>query len=144
MGQHETGFCLGGRAGRVRPTDALGTLWEHKRTHIPSAPQVNQGLQPGPRLFVEFESLRFRHIQSPDYSGLFAFLGYRKTPPGSTLGKWCRGAMRLASVPLDPSWGIRRKMMSQSFTTRVDELWCQGVVQDSRPLEGHPWETLCK
>ncbi|HGA2315708.1 TPA: DUF4113 domain-containing protein [Pseudomonas putida] len=88
--------------------------------------------------------LRFRHIQSPDYSGLFAFLGYRKTPPGSTLGKWCRGAMRLASVPLDPSWGIRRKMMSQSFTTRVDELWCQGVVQDSRPLEGHPWETLCK
>ena len=24
---------------------------------------------------LEFESLRFRHIQSPDYSGLFAFLG---------------------------------------------------------------------
>ena len=26
---------------------------------------------------LEFESLRFRHIQSPDYSGLFAFLGCR-------------------------------------------------------------------
>lgn len=27
---------------------------------------------------LEFESLRFRHIQSPDYSGLFAFLGMQK------------------------------------------------------------------
>lgn len=31
--------------------------------------------------------------------------------------------MRLASVPVDPSWGMRREMMSQSFTSRVDELW---------------------
>ncbi|MCG3646520.1 DUF4113 domain-containing protein [Pseudomonas putida] len=31
--------------------------------------------------------------------------------------------MRLASVPVDPSWGMRREMMSQSFTTQVDELW---------------------
>lgn len=30
--------------------------------------------------------------------------------------------MRLASVHVDPSW-MRREMMSQSFTTRVDELW---------------------
>jgi hypothetical protein len=35
---------------------------------------------------LEFESLRFRHIQSPDYSGLFAFLGHRKTTRGNTLG----------------------------------------------------------
>lgn len=34
-----------------------------------------------------------------------------------------RGTMRLASVPVDPSWGMRREMMSQSFTTRVYELW---------------------
>lgn len=38
-------------------------------------------------------------------------------------GKWGRGTMRLASVPVDPSWGMRREMMSQSFTTKMDELW---------------------
>lgn len=38
-------------------------------------------------------------------------------------GRWGRGTMRLASVPVDPSWGMRREMMSQSFTTRIDELW---------------------
>lgn len=38
-------------------------------------------------------------------------------------GRWGRGTMRLASVPVDPSWGMRRELMSQSFTTRVDELW---------------------
>ena len=38
-------------------------------------------------------------------------------------GRWGRGTMWLASVPADPSWGMRREMMSQSFTTRVDELW---------------------
>jgi len=37
-------------------------------------------------------------------------------------GRWGRGTMRLASVPVDPSWGMRREMMSQRFTTRVDEL----------------------
>jgi DNA polymerase V len=38
-------------------------------------------------------------------------------------GRWGRGTMRLASVPTDPDWGMRREMMSQSFTTRVDQLW---------------------
>ncbi|MGO4802240.1 translesion error-prone DNA polymerase V subunit UmuC [Pseudomonas sp. W22_MBD1_FP4] len=38
-------------------------------------------------------------------------------------GRWGRGTMRLASVPIDPDWGMRREMMSQSFTTRVDQLW---------------------
>lgn len=37
--------------------------------------------------------------------------------------RWGRGTMRLAGVPIDPAWGMRREMMSQSFTTRVDELW---------------------
>lgn len=37
--------------------------------------------------------------------------------------RWGRGTMRLASVPVDPSWGMRREMMSQSFTTKMDELW---------------------
>jgi DNA polymerase V len=38
-------------------------------------------------------------------------------------GRWGRGTMRLASVPNDPDWGMRRDMMSQSFTTKVDQLW---------------------
>lgn len=38
-------------------------------------------------------------------------------------GRRGRGTMRLASVPTDPDWGMRREMMSQRFTTRVDQLW---------------------
>lgn len=38
-------------------------------------------------------------------------------------GRWGRGTVRLASVPVDPDWGMRREMMSQSFTTRIDQLW---------------------
>jgi len=38
-------------------------------------------------------------------------------------GRWGRDTMRLASVPTDPDWGMRREMMSQSFMTRVDQLW---------------------
>lgn len=38
-------------------------------------------------------------------------------------GRWGRGTIRLASVPVNPSWGMRREMMSQRFITRVDELW---------------------
>ncbi|MGY4494575.1 DNA polymerase V [Pseudomonas sp. TE3610] len=38
-------------------------------------------------------------------------------------GRWGRGTMRLASVPTNPDWGMRREMMSQSFTTRLDQLW---------------------
>lgn len=37
--------------------------------------------------------------------------------------RWGRGTLRLASVPMDPDWGMRREMMSQSFTTRLDQLW---------------------
>lgn len=35
-------------------------------------------------------------------------------------GRWGRGKMRLASVSPDPDWGMRREMMSLSFTTRLD------------------------
>lgn len=38
-------------------------------------------------------------------------------------GKWGRGTVRAASVPAAPDWGMRREMMSQSYTTRVDQLW---------------------
>ncbi|PNG40868.1 DNA polymerase V subunit UmuC [Pseudomonas asplenii] len=38
-------------------------------------------------------------------------------------GRWGRGTLRAASVPSNPDWGMRREIMSQSFTTRLDQLW---------------------
>ncbi|WP_086936630.1 MULTISPECIES: DUF4113 domain-containing protein [Pseudomonas] len=38
-------------------------------------------------------------------------------------GRWGRGTLRSASVPGDPDWGMRREMMSQSYTTKLDQLW---------------------
>lgn len=37
--------------------------------------------------------------------------------------RWGRGTLRAASVPRNPDWGMRREMMSQSYTTKLDELW---------------------
>lgn len=41
----------------------------------------------------------------------------------TTNGRWGRGTMRSASVPVAPDWGMRREMMSQSYTTLLDQLW---------------------
>ncbi|MFK3794699.1 translesion error-prone DNA polymerase V subunit UmuC [Pseudomonas sp. NPDC088444] len=38
-------------------------------------------------------------------------------------GRWGRGTLRAASVPANPEWAMRRELMSQSFTTRLDQLW---------------------
>lgn len=38
-------------------------------------------------------------------------------------GRWGKGTLRSASVPTNPDWGMRREMMSQSYTTRLDQLW---------------------
>ncbi|PYC25298.1 DNA polymerase V subunit UmuC [Pseudomonas jessenii] len=37
--------------------------------------------------------------------------------------RWGRGTLRTASVPANPAWAMRREMMSQSYTTRLDQLW---------------------
>jgi len=37
--------------------------------------------------------------------------------------RWGRGTVRAARVPATPDWGMRRDMMSQSYTTNVDQLW---------------------
>lgn len=37
--------------------------------------------------------------------------------------KWGRGTLRVASVPKNPGWAMRRHLMSQSYTTRLDQLW---------------------
>jgi len=38
-------------------------------------------------------------------------------------GRYGKGTMRSASVPRTPDWGMRREMMSRSYTTRIDQLW---------------------
>ena len=38
-------------------------------------------------------------------------------------GRWGRGTLRSATVPTVPDWGMRRELMSQSYTTRIDQLW---------------------
>ena len=37
--------------------------------------------------------------------------------------RWGRGTLRSASVPTNPDWAMRREMMSQSYTTKLDQLW---------------------
>ena len=38
-------------------------------------------------------------------------------------GRWGRGTLRAESVPSNPDWGMRREMMSQSYTTQMQQLW---------------------
>ena len=38
-------------------------------------------------------------------------------------GRWGKGVLRLASVPTAPGWAMRRELMSQSYTTKLDQLW---------------------
>ena len=37
--------------------------------------------------------------------------------------RYGRGTVRAGSVPSTPDWEMRREMMSQSYTTRLDQLW---------------------
>jgi DNA polymerase V len=38
-------------------------------------------------------------------------------------GRWGRGTLRSASVPVAADWAMRREFLSQSYTTRLDQLW---------------------
>lgn len=45
--------------------------------------------------------------------------------------RWGRGTVRAATVPVSPDWAMRREMRSQSYTTRIDQLWkvkCQACL----------------
>lgn len=37
--------------------------------------------------------------------------------------RWGRGALRTGSVPFNPEWAMRRELMSDSYTIRLDQLW---------------------
>lgn len=38
-------------------------------------------------------------------------------------GRWGRGTLRPARVPIAPGWGMKREFKSPSYTTRWDQLW---------------------
>ena len=37
--------------------------------------------------------------------------------------RWGKGVLRLASVPAAPGWAMRSELMSQSYTTKINQLW---------------------
>jgi len=41
-------------------------------------------------------------------------------------GRWGRGTLRPARVPLTPGWGMKRELKSPSYTTKWSELWGVG------------------
>ena len=37
--------------------------------------------------------------------------------------RWGRGTLRAATVPASPAWAMRRELLSNCYTTRLDQLW---------------------
>lgn len=37
--------------------------------------------------------------------------------------RWGKGFLRVARVPAAPGWAMRRELMSQRYTTKLDQLW---------------------
>lgn len=67
--------------------------------------------QPG-----EFTEDLFARSQSGDATKVMSVLD-------AINDRWGRGTLRVASVPATPEWAMRRNLMSQSYTTRLDQLW---------------------
>jgi len=37
--------------------------------------------------------------------------------------RWGKEVLGLASVPAEPGWAMRRELMSQGYTTKINQLW---------------------
>lgn len=37
--------------------------------------------------------------------------------------RWGRGTVRVGTIPITAEWGMRRELLSQSYTTNLDQLW---------------------
>ena len=42
--------------------------------------------------------------------------------------RWGRGTLRSAGVPINPDRAMPREMMSQSYTTKIDQLWTVACI----------------
>nr|WP_150591845.1 DUF4113 domain-containing protein [Pseudomonas fluorescens] len=56
--------------------------------------------------------------------------GLRSSPPK-------REFSGVASVPAEPGWAMRRELMSQTFTTKVSELWTIKAKYPAGKLQRH-------
>jgi DNA polymerase V len=110
----------------------LGHLRRCEFWHVRLAKAAIHGLeliyQPG-FAFSKAEILLVEICQPVEYTpDLFA-----KTQPAASQkvmqvmdqinAKWGRGTMRPGRVPVTPDWGMKREMLSPSYTTRIDQLW---------------------
>lgn len=79
--------------------------------------------------YSKAEVMLFNLCQPGEYTGdLFAVAQPSETDKVMKVldqinSRWGRGTLRAASVPINPDWGMRREMMSQSYTTKLDQLW---------------------
>jgi DNA polymerase V len=89
---------------------------------------VERIFRPGYR-YSKAEVLLLDLRQAGEYTGdLFARTQPEKCEQlmgimDSINARWGRGTLLSATVPVEPDWGMRREFMSQSYTTRLDQLW---------------------
>ncbi|MFK3772614.1 translesion error-prone DNA polymerase V subunit UmuC [Pseudomonas sp. NPDC089406] len=97
-------------------TEALGRLYRPGFRYSKAEVLLLELCRPG-----EFTGDLFNAAQAAGAGRLMAVLD-------EVNGRYGRGALRAGSVPLAPEWGMRREMMSQAYTTRVEQLWrvCAG------------------
>lgn len=75
--------------------------------------------------YSKAEVLLLNLCQPSEYTGdLFALAQPSETDKVMKVldqinSRWGRGTLRAASVPTNPDWGMRREMMSQSYTTKL-------------------------
>ena len=104
---------------------AMGRCLRHTmRTNAPLAESRNRAISTAPA-----------SSQAPRRCASAPAAAHHKPPPkpahsqrvmavlDSINAKWGRGTLRPGVVPATPAWSMRRELMSQSFTTRVDQLW---------------------
>lgn len=92
-------------------TEAVNRLFRSGFKYSKAEVLLQDLRQPG-----EFTDDLFAHSQPATADKLMSILD-------DINGRWGRGTFRLASVPKDPGCAMRRDLMSQSFTTKLDPLW---------------------
>lgn len=92
-------------------TDAVEKVFQPGYRYSKAEVMLLSLCQPG-----EFTGDLFTSIQPVESAKLMSVLDQINN-------RWGRGTLRVASVPTTPEWAMQRNLMSQSYTTRLDQLW---------------------
>ncbi|WP_145192950.1 Y-family DNA polymerase [Pseudomonas sp. URMO17WK12:I11] len=92
-------------------TDAVSRIFRPGMRYSKAEVLLMDLRQPG-----EFSQDLFALEQSPDCARLMQVMD-------DINQRWGRGTLRTASVPAAADWAMRRELLSQSYTTRLDQLW---------------------